>query len=303
MLQESLRAACFRLMRPLARVLLRQGVTAHEFGNIANAAFVRAAEDVLREQHQDPSFSRISTITGIHRHAVSNLSSIAGGDSVGELSGKDYQRNRIARVLTGWYESPEFTDKDGKPMMLPAEGPTPSFAELVRQYSGDIYPKIILDELLRVRAVRVTRDGRLRVMSRRYTIGGADPAAIEDLGDAARQLLTTLENNLGAPEDQRLFHDSAIALHVPPEAVAMLRALVVRRGQTFLDDMEGALAQHQLTPKAIESGKASVRAGVTLHMWVEPSPLESRIADLPRVDAGDGPWASAATRPRRSNTG
>lgn len=279
-LQESLRAACFRLMRPLARVLLRQGVTAHEFSTIADAAFVRAAEDVLREQHQDPSYSRISTITGIHRHAVSTLSGIAGQDSVGEFHSKDYQRNRIARVLTGWYESPEFTDDEGKPLVLPTEEPAPSFAELVRRYSGDIYPKIILDELLRVKAVRMTRDGRVRVMSRRYTLGGADPVALERLGETAQQLLSTLEFNLGAPEEKQFFHDSAVALHVAPEAVAMIRQLIARRGAIFLDDVEGALGQHELPAKALESGRPHVRAGVTLHLWVTPSPIESRVEDL-----------------------
>ena len=267
-------------MRPLARVLLRQGVTAHEFGNIANAAFVRAAEDVLREQNQDPSFSRISTITGIHRHAVSTLSSLAGVDSVGEFESKDYQRNRIARVLTGWYESPDFTDKDGKPLILAVDGPSPSFSDLVREFSGDIYPKIILDELLRVKAVRTTRDGKLRVMSKRYTLGGADPESIEQLGDAARQLLSTLEYNLETDENQRLLHDSTFAMKLPPEAIPLLRQLIARRASTFLDDLEGLLRQHEISTKAADAGRPHVSAGVTLHMWVEPSPIESRIADL-----------------------
>jgi len=278
-------------------VLLRQGVTAHEFGNIASAAFVRAAEDVLREQGRDPSFSRISTITGIHRHAVSTLSSLAGVDSVGEFERKDYQRNRIARVLTGWYESPEFTDKQGKPLVLPVDGESPSFAELVREFSGDIYPKIILDELLRVKAVRTTRDGKLRVMSKRYTLGGADPESLEQLGDSARQLLSTLEYNLETTENQRLLHDSTVALNVPPEAVPLLRQLIARRATTFLDDLEGLMRQHELSAKAVDAGKPHLSAGVTLHMWVDPSPIDSRIADLAKQAEDEeelGRW------PRRS---
>lgn len=43
-----------------------------------------------------------------------------------------------------------------------------SFSELVKRYSGDIPVRAVLDELLRVGAVKQLRDGRICLLSRGY---------------------------------------------------------------------------------------------------------------------------------------
>lgn len=264
-----LRAASLSILLPLARILLRQGITAHEFGRIADRAFVAAAVEVLAEKQQEPNYSRIATLTGLNRHAVATVAE-AEAAPAGASQTKPYQRNRLARVLTGWYEDPAYTDAEGKPKVLPLEGPAPSFASLVRQFSGDIYAGIILDELLRVKAVRMTRDGRLRAISRRFTVGGADPDALRHLGDVARDLLATLEHNLTASADDAFFEDSALSANLPPEALPLLRQLISRRGAAFLEDIEGWLAQHELSAREIARGAKTVRAGVAVHLVAKP---------------------------------
>src|SRR5262245_44042544 len=99
-------AACLRLLRPLARIMLRHGLSTYDFSRIANIAVVQGAGDILREQGKPVSFSRVSAITGLHRHVVSDIvnSQVAGPPDLGR--DKDYRRNRLARVLTGWYENP-----------------------------------------------------------------------------------------------------------------------------------------------------------------------------------------------------
>jgi Family of unknown function (DUF6502) len=184
LLRTPIAVACYRLLLPLVRTLLRHGVTAHEFGRIADAAFVTAASDVLREQGYEPNFSRISTLTGMHRHAVSAMTLATRTHKGEKATSKQYQRNRLARVLTGWFENPEYTDGAGKPRVLPFDGPVPSFTTLVRRYSGDIYARIILDELLRVKAARMTRDGMVRAVSRRFASAGADAESLQHMGEA-----------------------------------------------------------------------------------------------------------------------
>jgi hypothetical protein len=177
---------------------------------------------------------------------------------------KDYQRNRLARVLTGWFESPEFTDSEGRPRVLPVDGSSPSFATLVQKFSGDIYPTVVLEELVEVGAVRRLKDGTVRAVSRRYTAGGADPAAIEHLGNAAHDLLATLEHNSTAPPDARHFEDAAISLQLDPAAIPLLRRLLRQRGAAFLEDIEGWITEHEMP-----GASGSVRAGVVLHMVVD----------------------------------
>lgn len=256
--------SCLRLLRPLARIMLRHGLSTYDFSRIANIAFVQAAQDILRKQGKNPSFSRVSTITGLHRHVVSDIVKSAEANRPSLAADKDYQRNRLARVLSGWFESPEYTDKDGRPRVLPVDGPEPSFEGLVRSFSGDIYPKIILDELIRVGAVRILKDGSVRALARRYTLGGADAAALQQLGSAARDLFSTLEHNIAAPADSRLFDDSVVSVRLDSAAIPLLRQLLHRRGASFLQDVEGWISERETT-----GASGSVRAGVMVQMFVD----------------------------------
>jgi hypothetical protein len=262
-----------RLLRPLARIMLRHGLSTYDFSRIANIAFVEAAGDILREQGKPLSFSRISTITGLHRHVVSDIVNSADGRPADFAADKDYQRNRLARVLSGWFESPDYTDSNGRPRVLAMEGPAPSFESLVREFSGDIYPTIILDELLRVGAVRRLKDGSLRAVSQRYTQGGADPAAIEHLGSAARDVLGTLEHNIVAPPESRLPEDSVISIALDRASIPLLRRLIRERGSAFLHDIEGWVAQHERP-----DDPDAVRAGVMVQMVLDDRP---DAADVP----------------------
>jgi hypothetical protein len=276
-ISRSLQDACLRLLRPLARIMLRHGLSSYDFSRIANIAFVRAAADILREQGKPVSFSRVSAITGLHRHVVSDIVNLAEVAIADPPVDKDYRRNRLARVLTGWYESPRYTDSDGRPLVLAADGPEPSFASLVRDFSGDIYPGIILDELMEVGAVRALKDGSIRAVARRYSSGGAEPAAVEHLGSIARDVLSTLEYNLARPPEQRLYDDTVVSVRLDRAALPLFRRLLRQRGAAFLEDVEGWVSEHE-KPDASDA----VRAGVTVQMFVDFEPEKTDVPAGPR---------------------
>jgi hypothetical protein len=284
---EDISSGFIRALGPLARISMYQGITAHEFARWIEVAFVHAAIDVLNEQGKDPSFSRISAATGIHRHAVSSILGGVTGTRGNAATKKEYQRHRLARVLTGWFENPVFTDSNGRPLPLPLEGDAPSFAQLVREYSGDIYPGIILDELIHVGAAKMRQDGVVEAMSRRFTIGGVDDASIEHACTVAADILRTVERNMQAAGGDRLFEDSAIALQLPPEAIPRLARLLERRAAAFLDDLEGWFSELQQSAAAQPHPGKAVRAGVRIVM----------IADTPAGSDGangDGPKPAAS---------
>lgn len=253
-----------RLLRPLARIMLRHGLSSYDFSRIANIAFVRAAADILNEQGKPLSFSRISTITGLHRHVVSDIVNSPADAAPGAPSEKDYRRNRLARVLSGWFETPQYTDAEGRPRVLPIDGPEPSFSSLVRAFSGDIYPRIILDELIAVGAAKMHKDGSVKALNRRYTSGGAEPAAIQHLGSTARDVISTLEHNLSSRPDQRLYDDAVVSIHLDRAALPLFRRLLRQRGAAFLEDIEGWVSEHE-KPGTSDS----VRAGVIVQMFVD----------------------------------
>lgn len=237
--------------------------------------------DLLAEQGDSPSYSRISTLTGLHRHAVRELQTQVLQHEPGQSDEKEYQRNRLARVLTGWFEDPGFTDQSGYPLPLPFDGPAPSFVELVRAYSGDIYPKIILEELTRVGAVSTTSDGLLRADSRRYTPGGADPASVRHASMVAADILGTLEHNTLAPARERRFEDGSISVELDPRYVPLMRRMLERRGAAFLDDIDGWLREKEESQSTGSKSGPAVRARVRVIMVVDAG---DAVAD----DAGVG---------------
>jgi hypothetical protein len=244
--------------------MMRHGLSSYDFSRIANIAFVRAAGDILREQGKPVSFSRISTITGLHRHVVSIIVNSPEDAVAAPAADKDYRRNRLARVLAGWFESPEYTDADGRPRVLPVDGPEPSFESLVRAFSGDIYPRIILDELIEVGAIKPLKDGHVRAVNRRYTAGGAEPSAIEHLGSTARDVLSTLEHNLATAPEARLYDDGVVTVHLDKAALPLFKRLVRQRGAAFLEDVEGWVAEHE---KPGSTG--TIRTGVIVQMFLD----------------------------------
>jgi hypothetical protein len=274
----ALSTACLRLLRPLARIMLRHGLSTYDFSRIANIAFVAAARDILREQGKPLSFSRVSTITGLHRHVVSDIVNSADAGSADTAVDKDYRRNRLARVLSGWFESPGYTDSEGRPLALSVDGPEPSFNSLVRQFSGDIYPRIILDELIEVGAAKMLKDGSVRALTRRYTSGGAEPAAIEHLGNTVHDHLATLEHNLAVPPDARLYDDSVVSVRLDRAALPLFRRLLKQRGAAFLEDVDGWVSEHE-RPDSPDA----VRAGVMVQMFVEiePEKVDEPVAPRP----------------------
>lgn len=256
---------------------MRQGVTAHEFARIAEAAFVAAAEDVLREQSRRPTHSRISLLTGLHRHAVSATQSAIQTEQLDSLAQKDYQRNRLARVLTGWHEHPDFTDPEGRPRRLTLQGPEPSFSDLVRRFSGDLYPGLVLEELQRAGAVRSVADGMLMAVARRIVPTETDPASFDRLGEVASDVLGTLEHNLASREQDKLFEDSAVSLRLPASAVPRLRRLVARGASPLLSDIDAWLEKEESRDAGTPVPR--VRAGIYVVMVASPASEPDRAAD------------------------
>src|SRR5436190_1238040 len=68
--------------------------------------------------------------------------------------------NSAARVLTGLIRYSHFHNEKGRPRPLEVTGEA-GFSELVKRHSGDMPARAVLDELLRVGAVRQRADGLL----------------------------------------------------------------------------------------------------------------------------------------------
>ncbi|MFZ9966924.1 MAG: DUF6502 family protein [Steroidobacteraceae bacterium] len=259
------------ILGALAALMLREGITAAEFGSLADIAFIKAARDKLMAEGIDPSYSRIAAITGIHRHAVSTVLNELESKSINESATKRHRRHRLDRVLSGWFEDPRYTDSSGNPKEIPLDGPHPSFSELVRSNSGDIYHGIVLDELQRVGAIETTKNGELRAVSRRFVVGGADANALHHADEVAGEVLRTLIHNLFSERDTRLFEDEATTACLPAEALPQLRKWIKTRATALLDDLQGWLDANE-SPMEQTEQQPRLRAGLRIIMVKDDNP-------------------------------
>lgn len=257
-LLAGVREATLRILRALARVLLRHGVSFQAFSDLAKQAYVDVARDEFALPRRKPSVSRISVLTGLTRKDVQRLLAVSSS-----TDGKASERhNRAARVIAGWVRDHDFNDADGEPRALPFDGPD-GFGDLVRRYSGDVTPRAVLDELERVGTVERGEDGRIRLLARVYIPRRSDLAKLRILGTDVALLIGTIEHNLLEPE-QPMFQRKVMYDNLPAEALVELRPLVARHGQELIERLDAWLARHDrdTNPGAEGSGRMSAGVGI-----------------------------------------
>src|SRR5512141_990377 len=129
--KATLIAAFKPLMRPLVRILVRNGVSFGEFAELLKTVFVESAQDVLQLPDSRQSVSRIAITTGLTRLEVSRLLTQTDEDAEA-LAGR---LSRVGRLLTGWHQDPDFTGPYGIPyeVQFQAAPGRRSFSELARR--------------------------------------------------------------------------------------------------------------------------------------------------------------------------
>ncbi|MEJ5357994.1 MAG: DUF6502 family protein [Desulfobacterales bacterium] len=263
---DALEAALVRMLRPLARLLLRRGVSFQAFAAVARRAFVDAAAGRFAEEGKKPAVARIAVATGLTRKEVARL--LARGAPEDRDSSARY--NRAARVISGWRRDPEFKDGRGAPAALPFKGEGPSFAELVRRYSGDMTPRAVLDELHRIGAVKTLRDGRLKLAVRSFVPGAGDAVKLHILGTDVGYLITTIGHNLEAEGESAFFQRKVLYDNLPGEALPEFRALSAEAAQRLLERLDLWLSARDRDNNPGVSGTGRYRAGLGIYYIEEP---------------------------------
>ena len=242
-LKQGLLAAYRRLMKPLVRILIRNGVAFGEFAEVAKEVYIDVAKSDFKVPHRKMSQARIAILTGLTRKEVARLLS---GD---KQSGEELQsnRNRVTRVLTGWHTDHDFTGPYGLPLELQFESETGThdFQELVKRASGDMAPRAMLDELLRIGAVKETEAGWYKVLTRTYVPEGIEPDSLERMARVIANFISTIDHNITAKESNKgRLERQVYADHgVKPEDFPRLRTFLIDRSQILLEEIDNWLSQ------------------------------------------------------------
>jgi len=146
-----------RVMRPLARLLVRSGVPYPAFATALKHVFVEAARDELSSRSMAQTDSAVTLLSGVHRRDVRNLGRTGSSRRIADQE----PRSLPGEVIAKWLTDPAYLDSAGSPKVL-SRGVTAasaSFDALVAGVSVDVRPRAVLDELVRLGAVREDEEG------------------------------------------------------------------------------------------------------------------------------------------------
>lgn len=262
----TLRTAIARLLRPLFRVLLRHQMSFHAFEDLAKRIYVDVALRDFCIPGKKPSISRASILSGLTRKEVQRL--VAGPVEPETVESERY--NRAARVLTAWTRDPDFADARGEPLPLEPNDGAHSFAVLVRRHSGDVPVRAVLDELLRVGAVRRREtDGRLELVTRAYVPQRSAIDKIAILGSDVADLIDTIHHNIEHGDTDPRFQRKVMYRNVPVAALPEFRKLSAAQAQTLLEKLDKWLSERSEPPSTDRPQTARARVGMGIFYFEE----------------------------------
>jgi hypothetical protein len=259
--KDDLRLALRTMLKPLVRLLISQGVSHGDFSEAAKDVYVEVAIRHF-EKGSKINQSRTAILTGLTRKEVKNVIDRA-------MSAEPNSRifSRPSRVLAGWHSDPKYIGPYGVPLEIPYDLPAesgPSFVDLVRTYSGDMAPRPMLKELIRVGAVVELENHAFKAVRRDFEAEALSPELVGRLGKIGQYFFSTAAANIEKAEqgsgyfDRRVYSDDGIAR----ESVREFDAYIKKRGQEFLEELDNWFVAKEKSdmnkPRKVKTGLCMV---------------------------------------------
>lgn len=219
-----------RLMAPLARLCLANGVTFATAEEVLKRAFVQEANALQPGAPEHGMVSRISTATGINRREVTRLTKV-------KTAGLIRKHPLATEILARWTTDTLFRDKDGAPSTLSRLGATPSFEALAQTVTRDVHPRSIMDELIRLGVMTFDEKRDQVSLTRADFVPSSD----------SRQMLGLLGDNVGdhlsaavanvLHDGSRHLEQAVFADELSAESIKALRPLVNDQWKALRENM------------------------------------------------------------------
>ncbi|MGI9287182.1 MAG: DUF6502 family protein, partial [Pseudomonadales bacterium] len=266
-IKQTLLSAFRVLLGPLVRILLRQGISYSEFAEVAKAVYVEVALKDFKVAGRRATRTRVAVMTGLTRKEVKRVIDEAIKDKYEPKT----KFNRVSRVLVGWHTDTDFTGPYGLPLELQYETGNPeepTFSELVKRHSGDMSPRSILDELIRVGAVRETDVGWYRVLRREYITDATGRDTFERTGFLVRNFVNTVDFNMTkvAPGKGRFERHVFPADGLREQDLPQFDSYLRERCQALLEELDNWLAN--LPDPDPDDNDAVIHTGVGVYHYM-----------------------------------
>lgn len=256
---ESWKASVFRVAKAafegLAPLLVECGITSPEAETLLRAVCVHETAKAYADSERRPNVSRVAVKTGLSRQVVSALlkspPEVDGGLST--------RRDSMRRVIDGWLSDPNYTNK-GRPKDLEIGSPSSKGHDawtLIQRYAPGVWPRLIIDELIRVDYVHVQSNGRLRwrgnVAGRLVSRRDAPDAAGQRMRDAMRAAF----HDSWKPESKRTWR-TAQSVEIGRSDLPLVRNMLADRLEAMITWLTEELNSQRWRRSVSKGGRTRV---------------------------------------------
>lgn len=258
--------AVYACLLPLARMMLRSGITYRQFDAVARRAFVREALGDSDARGRLLNTSRVAVKTGLSRKEVKRIREMLAARSLDESESTSDQSGPLAKVLHAWHFDRRFVGPDGQPRDLQFQDEIEGFFALVRAVAGDVPPGAVRTELKQAGAVIEFDDGRLRAQKRHYVPGNVDEKAIITVSGMLFPLAAGLAHNTNPKRTSDGFIQRfAFSQNLSRSAIEVFRKWARSQAIKFIESTDDWLAENECSPGEFVDGDGQ---GQTVGMGV-----------------------------------
>jgi len=281
------------ILRPLVRQLIAHGLTFPAFNRLAKEVYIEVATRDFALPFKKQTDSRVALVTGITRKEIGLLRRGQSKPLV-ETAHLDY--GLASRVIGRWVAEKSYLSADGTPQSLRYEAPQGevSFVALVDEIGGDIPPRAVLDELIRVGAVSLTADGRVQLLATAYIPARGTEEKLAILGTDASELIGAITHNIDHPDKEPFLQRKVWYDNVGSHALPEIRHKVREGGTGFVQEINQSIASYDRDRNPGAPGGQRKRVVLGVYYFEEDyQPPEKE------PEAGETATGKRARRPRR----
>jgi hypothetical protein len=257
--KRGLIAAYRRLLRPLVRILIRNGVVFDEFQEAARRAYVDVALTHTSSEGQQNDLEKIAALTGLANEEVMAI------QERGLKERLETNLNSVSSVLSGWHTDADFTGPYGVPLELRLDADRGNdFRELVRRFVGNAaMAPDLLSELVQAGAVVETDSGWFKAVSRTFMPNISMPSGMEHLARSVEDFVTTFDFNAQESDPRkRLFERQVYTSDgIRAEDLPRFQEFAYSRAKVLIEELDNWLAQLE-PPKPTDSTRKTTGLGI-----------------------------------------
>jgi hypothetical protein len=178
----------------------------------------------------------------------------------------------LGHVIYIWQRTPNYLDRNGQALAIPARGRAPSIEALFRDVKRSKYFELGLRHLMEVGRIRRLRDGRFKPTSEVSIVTGLTPEMVKLLSQTINRLVSTVLHNTSQrnPAALKLVERVTTVPDLPAKHAKAFKEFAREQGGALINTMNEWLESRRGPRKARVLGTPqNITAGLHVFAFVE----------------------------------